>query len=94
MKILYSPQRRDDVIEYEFEHDIVHVMYKNQTETFDFSGMPDGRAENIETSLPINPIIEAWRENGILHVKLLKYHSADASEEERFPQWQEVNVDE
>lgn len=94
MKIRYCPQRSDDVIEYEFEHDIVHVTYKDQTETFDFSGMPDGRAENIETSLPINPIIEAWRENGVLHVKLLRFHGPDAGEKERFPEWQEVNVDE
>lgn len=91
MKILYSPQRCDDVIEYEFEHDIIHATYKDQTETFDFTDMPDGRAESIQTSLPINPIIEAWRENGVLYVKLLRFHGPDADEEERFPEWQEVS---
>lgn len=94
MRILYSPQRSDDTIRYNFGPDIIQATYGDQTDTFDFTEMPDGRAENIETSLPINPIIEAWRENGVLHVKLLKFHGPDATEEERFPEWQEVVVNE
>lgn len=90
MRILYSPQRHDDVIEYVFENDIIHATHNGQTDTFDFSQMPDGEATSIETTLPVNPILSARRVDGVLEVVLLKWIGPDASEEERFPKWQEV----
>ncbi|AMQ66619.1 hypothetical protein BH753_gp137 [Bacillus phage Shbh1] len=100
MKFIYVPQLSDKQIEYTFEDEKIIVHLDGYTDTFDFTGLPDGRLELIdeesgklliETSLPINPIIGAWKEDGILHLKLLNYINDEATEEERFPSWQEVN---
>lgn len=92
MQILYSPQRSDDTIEYQFQGEKITVTIGDTTDTFDFSSFPDGIAEieEIETILPINPIISAERVDGELRVVLLYYHGADATQDELFPEWQEV----
>jgi hypothetical protein len=57
---------------------------------FDFSALPDGRAEEVSTSLPVQPIVSAERVAGVLQLELLKYIGLDADESQRFPQWQKV----
>lgn len=59
-------------------------------DTFDFSSMPDGIAQEINTILPFNPILRAERVDGVLSVELIKYVGPDATEQERFPEWMEV----
>lgn len=56
-------------------------------DTFDFSSIPDGELTDIETTLPINPILKAERIDGVLSLILLNYIGADATEEEKFPEW-------
>lgn len=106
MKIIYSPQRNDEILQYGFNGEEIHVIHMKPTgevdevgnptydligeETFDFSQMPDGIMEEIETTLPINPIVSARRENGVLHVVLLNFIGDNATEEEKFPQEIEV----
>ncbi|MCT4605843.1 MAG: hypothetical protein N4A64_07020 [Marinisporobacter sp.] len=91
MRILYSPQRSDQKINYAFEEEKISVTLDNITDTFDFSAMADGKAkEEIETSLSINPIISAERKDGILSVILINYIGKDATKKEKFPTWQEV----
>lgn len=95
MQVLLSPQRpvnSEDKINYEFGNDIVTATYKGVTDTFDFSGMPDGRAENIDTTLEVNPIISAERKDGVLYVKLKNYISEGATNEEKFPDWQVIEI--
>ena len=62
-------------------------------DTFDFTGLPDGEADVslIDTSLPVNPFISAKRVNGVLEIEVINYHGANASEAERFPQWEVIN---
>jgi hypothetical protein len=87
MQIKYSPCRSDDKLIYTFEGEKVIVNYSGQEDVFDFTEMPDGVAENIETTLSLNPIISAKREEGVLYLELLYFHGANASYEERFPTW-------
>ena len=61
-----------------------------EQDTFDFSDLPDGVLEDVKTTLSINPIISAKKENGELYVKLLNFIDTDATEEERFPEWQVI----
>ena|SRR5690625_2215757 len=99
MKILYSPQRSDASLTYRFDGDIITVYYDSQFDTFDFTGLPDGKLQLededgnslIETSLPINPIKSAHKKDGVLHIELLYYHSKDATEKELFPKWTDVD---
>lgn len=66
-------------------------MYDGESDRFDFSSFTDdGEVTEIETSLPMTPIISAKRDNGILSVTLLNYISEDATDEEKFPVWREV----
>lgn len=93
MRILFSPQVpaiEGQRIHYTFGYDVITAEIDGQTDVFDFSQMPDGEAVNIETTLPINPILSARRVGGVLEVVLLNWIGPDATEEERFPEWQEV----
>lgn len=91
MKVLYSPQvNNQDTVEYSFSGERIAVTLNGVTDIFDFSSSADGVVESVETELPINPIVSARRENGVLHVELLYFINADATEEEKFPTWQEV----
>jgi len=97
MKILFSPQVRDDHkrIKYSFDEDVFQATYEGVTDTFDFRDFPDGELEIyneqgeslIETSLSIQPIVSAKKEKGILYLELLNYIGLEASKEERFPGW-------
>jgi hypothetical protein len=92
IKVLYSPQVNNiDKLVYEFNGEVLNIHLNDQTDTFDFSECPEGRVDNIEHDFPIDNIIEdAYRENGILHLKLLSMIGHDATYEECFPDWIEV----
>lgn len=100
MKIEFSPQRNDDHIEYSYgPGDSITAAYKKLegeevvetlTETFDFNGLPDGILTEVTTDLPVNPVITAKKENGVLTVTLLTFHGPNASHEELFPEPKEV----
>lgn len=97
MNILFIPQVREtEKIVYEFSECIVKTTYNGKTDTFDFSKLPDGvlllkddkTGESlIETELEYQPIKKAWKEDGILYVKLVNFIGLEASEEECFPDW-------
>jgi hypothetical protein len=90
LRILYSPTRSDKFIGYSFAGEIITVDMEEGRDTFDFTNMPDGVAQEITTILPTNPIIRAERKDGVLSVELVKYIGPDADETERFPEWMEV----
>ena len=92
MKIKYSPQFNErDQLTYYFDDELISVTLNDQTETFDFTNMPNGRAEKIESEeFAFCPIISAERKEGTLYLELLNFIGLDATEEEKFPEWQEV----
>lgn len=59
------------------------------TDTFDFYEFPDGVMVDVETSLPINPIVSAERVDGVLRVVLRQPINEYSPEEERNPEWRE-----
>ena len=94
MIINFSPQRADKIIEYAFKGETITATLDGITDTFDFSSLNEGdevaRNEEtgeleIETALPLLPILNAKRENGQVIVTVIKYHDKDAPEDERFP---------
>lgn len=99
MLINFSPQRCNDKLEYEFEGETIKATLNGISDTFDFSSLNEGdevaRNEEtgqleIETSLPLLPILDARRENGEVVVTVRSYHGKDAPESERFPEPLEV----
>ena len=93
MRIMKSPQIRFDDIRFAFLFgtESVTATIAGQTDTFDFYGFPDGEIESfmVETDLPYNPIIRAKKTNGVLSVELMNFIGEHASEEEKFPEWEE-----
>lgn len=80
MRILLSPQVRDEnKIWYEIEDQKIKATINGVSDTFDFTGMPNGKLqmwddegnELIETELDEVPIISAKKENGELTVEIL-----------------------
>ena len=61
MKVLLSPQRSDKEINYHFEGEKITVTTDDMSDTFDFSNMPDGILQEVETTLDVNPIVSANR---------------------------------
>ena len=64
MKILYSPQINDEhQISYEFNGDIITATVNGETDTFDFSSMPnDSIAQSIKSKLPVQIICGIYPE--------------------------------
>jgi hypothetical protein len=98
-KVLFEPQRSNKKLEYKFTDETITATLNGITDTFDFSELEEGdevaRNEEtgqleIETTLPMLPILDARRENGQVIVTVLKYHGKDAPESERFPEPLEV----
>tara|TARA_R100000781_G_scaffold107786_1_gene72127 strand:- start:706 stop:987 length:282 start_codon:yes stop_codon:yes gene_type:complete len=93
MKIKYSPQvNSEHTVSYNFDGDIVTVDVNGQTDSFNFSTMPnDSIVQSINSSLPIRPICSARKdESGVVWLELFKPISASATEAELFPEWETV----
>lgn len=94
MRILKSPQIHFDgkQFEFSFSGEAITVTFDSTTDTFDFTGLPDGELDfsRVETTLPYNPIIRAERVAGVLSVELLHFIPEDAPAIDKFPEWIEV----
>ena len=91
MVINWSPQRSDDKLAYSFAGEVITATLNGQSDTFDFSALPDGEAAQIKSTLPVCPVLAARRVNGRLEVTLLKYHGPNPAPEEAFPEPMEVS---
>lgn len=90
MKIYLSPQVNDKKIVYSFDGEVITATYKDEADVFDFTSLPIGIMDSVESTLSIDPIIYAERKVDGLYVKLLNYIDEDADESERFPNWEEI----
>lgn len=94
MRIYKSPQVGADEkrFEFEFSGEVIVATFDGIEDTFDFTEFPDGEVDYsmIETVLEYNPILKATKVDGILSVELLNFISEDATEEEKFPEWEEI----
>lgn len=95
MKVFYSPQvNMMQTVSYMFNREIVTVTINDEAEQFDFSNLPDGKAENMESDIfEFCPVLSAERKDGVLYLELLNFIGFDATEKERFPTWEEVSLD-
>ena len=89
MKLIFSPQRRDDVLTISKSGDALTV----NGVIYDFTPLPDG------ATLPREAIDCEWicgnveRINGELIIPILLPHGPDASEAARFPEPMAVTID-
>jgi hypothetical protein len=92
MNILFSPQVNDEQhIHYRFNGEIITVTIGANTDIFDFTGLPIGQVDGIETTLSVNPIVSAERkDDGQMYVVALNYITENAPETDKFPSWMVV----
>ncbi len=98
MRVLFSPQRDDRQLAYQFDGEIIIATLDGQSDTFDFSTLPEGEVPkkdngepDIDTFLTIVPIRGGRRRSdGVLELILLYFHGKNATQEELYPDWQEV----
>jgi len=88
MLVRWSPQRSDRQLSYEISGETITATLDGQTDTFDFSDLPDGELDvsALETTLDICPVPAARRVNGKLEVTLLRFHGPNPQPEEAFPE--------
>lgn len=91
IKVFYSPQVNEtDILTYNIQGEIITATLNGESDVFDFSTIPNGIMRETESTLEINPIVNAEREEGVLYVELLNFIKEDATEFEKFPVWIEV----
>ena len=93
MKLYKSPQVRLDStrILYSAIGDKLTITVEGVSDTFDFTNVVGTlNLSTVRTNLPLNPIQKVERKNGTLEVTATNYIGQDATEEERFPHFQEV----
>ena len=92
MKIYKSPQVRMDGkrITYDFSGSKIIATLDGVTDVFDFTAVHSAvKVSTIRTSLEINPI-EKVEYDGALKITVTNFIGPDASEEERYPNFEEV----
>lgn len=78
IKIIETPQRSNSKISHTIDGDILKVTFDGIIEEFDFTGLPEGRAETIETeALKFNPIISAEKIGDEITITLLRFYGDD-----------------
>ena len=92
MKIYKSPQVRMDGkrITYDFSGSKISATLDGVTDVFDFKTVRSAvKVSTIRTTLAINPI-EKVEYDGALKITVTNFIGPDASEEERYPNFEEA----
>ena len=93
MRIYKSPQVRldDKRIDYSEKGDKLTVTIEGVSDTFDFTNVVGVlNMASVRTTLNFNPIQKVERKNGNIEVTTINYIGQNATDEERFPHFQEV----
>ena len=91
MRVKLTPQYNPtSTLSYVFGQDSFVAELDGVSDSFDFSNVDFVSSHQIRTILSVNPIINVERIDGELYLTLLHYIGEEASEEERFPYFQEV----
>lgn len=86
----------------EEEQEIVETETNREEDELDFTGLSDGKMEIyddetaeflVDTNIPVNFILSAKKENGILYVELLKWKKPDEEIPSWESEWQEKGVE-
>lgn len=74
----YSPIRGETEAEYFIDNDILTVKMGDIVETFDFTGLPEGAAEEVTAeSLPICPIDSVEKIGDTITIAVTRFYGSD-----------------
>lgn len=78
INLIETPQRADIKAEYNVNGDVLTVKVGEIEEIFDFTGLEEGRAEEIIVEeLPINPIVSAEKTGNVVNVTVIRFYGED-----------------
>ena len=81
IRIIDSPQRSDIVISHTIEDEVLSVTVNGMTEEFDFTGLPEGQADEITPELlRVNPIVSAEKVGDEVTITLIRFYGEDEKE--------------
>lgn len=81
INLSYTPQRADTKVEYIVINDILTVKINQKMETFDFTGLEEGIADEIITEiLPISPIVSVEKTGDTIDIKVIRFYNAEEKE--------------
>jgi len=81
INLIETPQRADFKAKYTVGNDILTVKIGEVTEVFDFTGLDEGKAEEIiAETLPINPIISAEKIGDTINIKVIRFYTFEEKE--------------
>ncbi|EOH6333383.1 TPA: hypothetical protein ACIJOS_001841 [Citrobacter koseri] len=78
MKLIITPQRADIECSYSVTGDVLTAVVGGKSDSFDFSGMPDGEAGGFCSLLEPCPVLRAVKKNGELSVTVIGFYGEDA----------------
>ena len=93
MRIAYIPQRTNLDVTYVFDGERITATLGGVSDTFDFSGLPDGEAADIISVLDPCPVLSARRVNGELRVTLLRAIGPRPSDPQELESWKRLRTD-
>lgn len=78
INLLETPQRADFKAEYTTDNDILTVTINDVSETFDFTGLGEGIAEEIVVEiLAINPIVKVKKVLDTVHITVVRFYNEE-----------------
>jgi len=78
INLIETPQRADITAVYEVNEDMLTITIGDDVEIFDFTGLPDGKAEEIVVeTLPVNPIVSASKTDGVLDIVAIRFYNEE-----------------
>lgn len=81
INLIKVPQRADVQIVHTINNDILTIKIDEIEETFDFTGLNEGIAEEIIVeNLPLNPILKAEKIGDTINIEVLRFYSFEEKE--------------
>lgn len=78
INLIETPQRADIKAEYNVNGDVLTVKIGEIEEIFDFTGLEEGRAEEIiAEELPVNPVVTAEKIGDVINVTVIRFYGED-----------------
>ena len=75
INLIMTPQRSNYKAEYNVENDVLTVSIDDVSEIFDFTGLPEGIADEILVeTLPINPIVSAEKIGETINITTIQFY--------------------
>lgn len=81
IEIVETPQYADFKISHTTTDDVLTIDIDGTTEDFDFTELPEGKAEDILVEfLPVNPVMGIEKIGDIITVTLIRFYGDDEKE--------------